>query len=166
MKKKQIICVIEFIFLALIIPKSVVAQSKIAKQRVKDIQETTLISYKTVRINNSQSTEDLMDGYNQPQNCTGKDSLLGDYNDPKSVAWLLQKIFNYIKVLGPFIVLVMSGIDFAKVVVMGDDDGMKKAQSKLITRLILAASLFFLPGLVSAMLELFGITSSGICGLQ
>ena len=96
----------------------------------------------------------------------GDNSILGSINDPNSVAYFLQIIFNWIKLIGPFIVIVMSGIDFAKVVVMGDDDGMKKAQNKLIIRLILAASLFFLPDLIGALLDLFNITSSGICGLQ
>lgn len=113
-----------------------------------------------------EGTDGWVEGYDQDQDCTGNDSILGSYDDEDSVAWLLQKLFNYLKLAGPFIVVVMSGVDFAKVVVTGDDDGMKKAQSKLITRLILAASLFFLPDLLSALLELFNITSSGICGLQ
>ena len=113
-----------------------------------------------------EGTEGWVEGYDQEQTCDGNDSILGSYDDEDSVAWLLQKLFNYLKLAGPFIVVVMSGVDFAKVVVTGDDDGMKKAQSKLITRLILAASLFFLPDLLSALLELFNITSSGICGLQ
>ena len=91
---------------------------------------------------------------------------MGSYDDEDSVAWLIQKLFGYVKIIGPFIVLVMSGIDFIKVIVTGDDDGMKKALSKLIIRIILAASLFVLPDLVSALLDLFNITSSGICGLQ
>lgn len=110
--------------------------------------------------------DEWLEDYNQNQDCTGDNSILGSYNDPNSVAYFLQIIFNWIKLIGPFIVVVMSGIDFAKVIVMGDDDGMKKAQSKLIIRLILAASLFFLPDLIGALLELFNITSSGICGLQ
>lgn len=110
--------------------------------------------------------DEWLEDYNQNQDCTGDNSILGSINDPNSVAYFLQIIFNWIKLIGPFIVVVMSGIDFAKVVVMGDDDGMKKAQSKLIIRLILAASLFFLPDLIGALLELFNITSSGICGLQ
>ncbi|MBQ3511888.1 MAG: hypothetical protein IJA30_06325 [Bacilli bacterium] len=110
--------------------------------------------------------DEWLEDYNQNQDCTGDNSILGSYDDPESVAYFLQIIFNWVKLIGPFIVVVMSGIEFAKVVVMGDDDGMKKAQNKLIIRLILAASLFILPDIVSAFLELFNITSSGICGLQ
>lgn len=134
---------------------------------LKDGQEKKASAYKAAYGNQlAQDTSGWLDGYDQQQDCSGHDSLLGSYNDEDSVAWILQKIFTYVKLIGPFIVVVASGVDFAKVIVMGDDDGMKKAQSKLIVRLILAASLFFLPDLVSAMLELFGITSSGICGLK
>lgn len=157
MKKKQTICLIAFIILALIIPSNVIAKEVTYKKEISSI---------VYLLEDTSNPDDWLDGYDQQQQCTGNDSLLGSYDDPDSVAWLLQKVFNYVKLLGPFIVLVMSGIDFAKVIVMGDDEGMKKAQSKLIVRLILAASLFFLPGIITALLEIFGITSSGICGLQ
>lgn len=96
-------------------------------------------------------------------NCVG---LLGDPNDSKSVAWLVQKILDYMRVIAPFIVVIMSGIDFAKVVIMSDDENMKKAQSKLITRLLLAGSLFFIVEIVRALLALFGLTTNPLCGIK
>ena len=101
--------------------------------------------------------------YDQPQNC---DSLLGSTSDEDSVAWLIQKILNYIQVLGPLLVVILSSIDFAKVIITSDDDAMAKATKKLTTRLILAASLFFLPILVSVLLNTFGITTNATCGLK
>lgn len=92
--------------------------------------------------------------------------ILGSVGDPESVAWLLDKIFGYVKVLGPFIVILMSGVELCKVIVTGDADGLKKAQSKLITRLILAGALFFLPTLIMAVLDLAGITSDATCVLN
>lgn len=109
--------------------------------------------------------EEWLEGYDQPQDC-GNNGILGNVNDENSVAWLLQKILNYLKIIGPFIVVVMSGIDFSKVIITSDDDGMKKAQKKLVTRLILAGSLFFLPQLVMALLDIFGLTSNATCGLR
>ena len=110
--------------------------------------------------------EQWLEDYNQNQNCSGDNSILGSYDDPNSVAYFLQIIFNWMKLIGPFIVVVMSGIEFTKIIVTGDEDGMKKAKNKLIVRLILVALLFFLPDLIKAFLELFNITSSGICGLN
>lgn len=137
---------------------------KVKGYDLTDGQETVAASYHGSL--GEPEMDEWLEDYNQNQDCTGDNSILGSYDDPDSVASFLQIIFNWVKLIGPFIVVVMSGIDFAKVVVMGDDDGMKKAQNKLIIRLILAASLFVLPDIVSALLELFNITSSGICGLQ
>lgn len=148
----------------------VLSTSKMKGYNLTDGQETAAKSYKGA-LGEKTKKEDLtknemdtwLNDYGKTQDCN---SLLGSTADENSVAWLIQQIFNYIKLLGPLIVVIMSGIDFAKVIVMGDDDGMKKAQSKLIIRLILAASLFFLPELIMALLDLFGITTNGICVLD
>ncbi len=104
--------------------------------------------------------------YNQEQTCEGDNSILGSVNDPNSVAWLLQQVLNYIKILGPILVVVLSSVEFAKVIVNGDDEAMGKAQRKLVTRIILAACLFFIPTIVEAALNLFGFTSDATCGIQ
>lgn len=98
------------------------------------------------------------------ENCG--DSLLGDPGDPNSVAWLLQQVLDFIKIVGPILVIVLSSIDFAKVIIKSDDEAMAKAQKKLITRLILAALLFFIPMMVTVLLDLFGLTSASTCGLN
>ena len=144
--------------------KYLLSTKKVKGYDLTDGQETASASYHSSL--GEPEMDEWLEDYNQNQDCTGKNSILGSYEDEESVAYLLQIIFKWVKLIGPFIVVVMSGIEFAKVVVMGDDDGMKKAQKNLIVRLILAASLFILPDIVSAFLELFNITSSGICGLQ
>lgn len=93
------------------------------------------------------------------------DSLLGDPDDKDSTAWLVQRIFNYIKIIGPILVIILSSVDFIGVIVKGDDEAMGKATKKLTTRLILAALLFFIPTLIEVILDVFGFTSS-TCGIQ
>ena len=93
-------------------------------------------------------------------------SLLGNPNDPDSVAWLLQTLLNYIKVLGPILVIVLSSVDFLKVIIKSDDDAMSAAGKKLGYRLILAGLLFFIPTIVQVLLGIFGITSDPTCGIQ
>ena len=75
-------------------------------------------------------------------------------------------MFNVIKIVGPVIVIVLSSIDFAKVIIKNDDEAMAKAQKKLIIRLILAASLFFIPLLVELALNIFGLTGSSTGGIK
>lgn len=110
--------------------------------------------------------DEWLKDYDQEQKCSGEDSLLGNPNDEDSVAWLLQQILNYLKVLGPMIVVIMSSVEFGKAIIQSDDETMAKAQKKLVYRLILAASLFFIPNLVTVLLTIFGITSDPLCGLE
>ncbi len=123
----------------------------------------------TEAAHNSEAVYHIVDTGYSPVALIGEscgDSLLGDPGDPNSVAWLLQQVLDFIKVVGPILVVILSSIDFAKVIIKSDDEAMAKAQKKLITRLILAALLFFIPMLVTVLLDLFGLTSSGTCGLN
>ena len=97
-------------------------------------------------------------------NC--KNTILGDPKNEDSVAWLLQQLLNYLRILGPMIILIMSAVDFAKAIVMGDDETMQKCYKKLIKRLLLAILLFFVPSLVTILLEIFGFVGDPICVLD
>lgn len=88
---------------------------------------------------------------NTPLGCVDKDT---------SVAWLLQKILDYIKILGPTIAVVLGSIDFAKAIIMSDEENMKKTEARFIKRMVAAAILFFIPMLVSILLEVVGLTGS------
>lgn len=118
-------------------------------------------------INSKDEIEDLTDDYNnEEQDCSGNNSILGDPEDEDSVAWLLQQALNYIKVIGPILVVILSSFDFLLVIVNSNEDAMKKAQKKLGYRLVLAALLFFIPVIVNVLLDIFGITSDPTCGLN
>lgn len=128
-------------------------------------------SFKVYAKENSKETAfsisnfNITDNLNIGASCTGSNAALGDVNDPDSVAWLLQKILNYLKIIGPFLVLVYSSIDFLKAMITSDDDSLKKATKNLSMRLILALALFLIPTLVSVMLNIVGLTSD-LCGLE
>ena len=104
--------------------------------------------------------------YNGAQGAACTDTILGDPSDSDSVAWLLQQIFNYLKILGPMVILVMSAIDFTKAIIAGDDETMQKCYKRLITRLILAVALFVVPTLVEVLLDAFGLTGGPVCVLN
>lgn len=119
---------------------------------------------------NSDPMDDLRQDLNSSKQITDCNSLLGDPSDPdyeESVAWLLQQILNYIKILGPILVVILSSMDFAKAIMMSDDENMKKAEKKLVIRLVLAVALFLVPTLVGVLLNIFGMTSDGqLCSLK
>lgn len=107
--------------------------------------------------------EDFNSSFGKVDEC---DAILGSTQDEESVAWLLQQVLNYIRILGPILVVILSSMDFAKSIMASDDDSMKKAQKKLMIRLILAVALFLVPTLVTVLLNIFGITTNETCGLQ
>lgn len=156
MKKSVLIVII--VLTMIVMPIKVSAMEIDYKNNLVQIMEK--------KTNNGTDTSNWGEGYNQEQKCSGDDSILGSVNDPNSVAWLLQQVLNYIKVLGPILVVVLSSVEFAKVIINSDDEAMGKAQKKLITRIILAACLFFIPTLVEAALDLFGFTSDATCGIE
>lgn len=93
-------------------------------------------------------------------------TLLGSPTDEKSVAWLVQHLLNYLKVLGPMIIIVLSGVDFIKAMISGDDESLQKSYKKLMQRLILALVLFSVPTLVTFLLNLFGFMGDPLCGIE
>ena len=119
-------------------------------------------SSQTTKGNNSNTNIDISQ-YNQSQNCN---TLLGNPSDSNSVAWLIDKILTYATIAGMGLVVVLSSMDFLKVITNGSDDEMAKASRKLAIRLLLAALLFFVPTLTNAMLAIFGLTSDSTCGIQ
>lgn len=106
-----------------------------------------------------------MDKYNQNHSC---ETILGSRDDPDyedSVLWIIDKALQVIQIGGPILVVILSSIDFARVVINGEDDAMAKAGKKLGIRLALAVALFFIPVLVNVVLDVFGLTGSS-CNLQ
>ncbi len=125
-----------------------------------DIQGFNSDSFVIYKLDDANS---MLNNFNADQDCSG---VLGNVDDEDSVAWLLQTILNFIRIIGPVIVVILSSIDFAKVIVTSDDDAMSKTKKKLMQRLILIFLLFFVPTLASVALNIFGITSDPTCGIS
>ena len=104
-----------------------------------------------------------LDGLNQAIECDG---LFANREEEGSVWWLLQTLLNYIKILGPILVVILSAVDFIKAVASSDEDAMKKAQHRLVIRLIAALALFLIPTFVQLILDLIGGLSDPTCLLK
>ncbi len=119
----------------------------------------------TVNNNSSNNQNNSVVGDENYSKC--KD-FLGDPTNSKSVAWLLQKLFNYVKVLGPILVILFSTLDFTKTILNSDEDAMKKSQKRLGIRLMCAVGIYFLPMIVTLIINLiFGTAdANAICGIR
>ena len=100
----------------------------------------------------------------------GEDIGSGDCGNPVScpdiinmeeghIGWILNTILNYIKIIGPILVVLLSAIDFIKAVVGTDEKAMKDAQSKLVIRLVATVCLFLVPTLIQLLLSFINATN-------
>lgn len=93
-------------------------------------------------------------------------SQLIDTKTEGSFGWLLQKLLNYIKIAGPILVVLLSALDFIKAIASSEEDAFKKAQSRLVIRLVAALALFLVPTFVELLLGLINGINDPSCGLK
>ena len=104
-----------------------------------------------------------LDGLNQKYDSC---SQLIDTKTEGSFGWLLQRLLNYIKIAGPILVVLLSALDFIKAIASSEEEAFKKAQSRLVIRLIAALALFLVPTFVELLLGLINGISDPTCGLK
>ena len=113
-------------------------------------------------------------GVNTFEDKSTLDNLNKEYNSCSQIinmsegkfGWILQKLLNYIKIAGPILVVLLSAVDFIKAMASSDENVFKKAQSRLMIRLIAALALFLVPTLVQLLLGLINGISDPTCGLK
>lgn len=167
MQHKIIISIIfSFMVITMLSPVNIEAKS-INKSKVKNTIIQTEYIHNFAKAKSSKKKKEKKEETTieaTVSSCTGNDSILGDVSDEDSVAWLVQKIFNYIKILGPSLTIILSSIDYIKVIVSSDEKQMSKVNSNFVKRMIAAVLLFFIPTLTSVIFGVFGITTD--CGIS
>ncbi len=125
--------------------------------------ETTINNYKNEAKEVQQEVEEKIRNAGWEE--LGQDVDDGMFNDPEldcpdiinmeegKLGWLLNTILNYIRIIGPVLVVLLSAIDFIRAVLGTDEKAMKEAQNKLIIRLVAAVALFLVPTLVQLLLS-------------
>lgn len=92
------------------------------------------------------------------------DTVLGDLEDSKSIAYLLQEIFKVMKFATPVLVLIFSIIDFIKSVTTQDKEILQKAIKRTIIRVIVGLVVFVIPSICNFIFNLLGWY--GTCGIK
>lgn len=88
--------------------------------------------------------------------------VFGDPSEETSTAWLIQKVVEYMRIIGILLVLALSGVDLIKGIILSDAESMKNIKNHLITRLLGIVLLFVLPAVIKVLLQAFGLYSG--CG--
>ena len=90
------------------------------------------------------------------------DELFGDKNDPDSLAYLINQVLLYVRIIVPILLILLGSLDFAKAVTAGKEDEMKKAQTTFVKRLIAGVAVFFAPVIVGLIMQLADIVWEGL----
>lgn len=89
--------------------------------------------------------------------------------DSEELRRLIKTIYNFIKILVPIMILVLSTLDFAKTIFSGKEDDMKKVTKRFVSRLVIVAIIFLFPILLKLLLtiayDIWGILSPDFCGI-
>ena len=96
-------------------------------------------------------------------------SLLGGDNVDNSLFELLHTIVLAVKIIVPIMLLALGSLDFAQAVFASNEDGVKKAQSKFIKRLVIAVVIFLIPSFLGVILRIansiWGNIDPTFCGI-
>ena len=84
------------------------------------------------------------------------------YIDPPSLAYLINSVLKYVRVIVPILIIVLGSLDFAKAATAGKADEMKKAQITFVKRLIAGIIIFFVPVIVNLIMWLADIVWDGM----
>lgn len=81
--------------------------------------------------------------------CSG---YFGSASEDGTLMNILVKIFRFIQISVPIILLVFTTLDFSKVVFGDSKDGMEKAKKNFGKRALIAVFIFFIPTLLEILL--------------
>ena len=99
-------------------------------------------------------------------NIEGTEVIAGECHFSDRIIKWIANIFKWIKYIAPVLVIIFGIMDFIKAIAAQNEDEMKKAQSRFIRRLIVAALVFIVPFLIEYILTAFKIvTDNPYCGI-
>ena len=80
-----------------------------------------------------------------------------DCNSISEIADLISTAYFIIEILALVLLVGLTILDYAKVILSGEQDEMKKSNKRLLTRLIIATLILLLPMLINLVLGIFHI---------
>ena len=84
---------------------------------------------------------------------------------PNDFYYMIQDLFNLIKIAAPALVIILSLIDYLGAIAKSNDDEVKKANKRTIKRVAIGLAIFFLPFILDIVFEIFGLVDASRCGI-
>ena len=94
--------------------------------------------------------------------CSG---LIGNPEDGSSFAYYLQTTLDFLKILGPVLIISMSIYDYIRAIPSGDKEALTKVNKKTIIRVIAGVGIFLAPTIIKALFSLLGVYGNSDCGI-
>ena len=88
------------------------------------------------------------------KNNAGKYKTDGTMIEPPSMAYLVDQVLGYVRIIVPVLIILLGTVDFARAATAGKEDEMKKAQTTFVKRLIAGIFVFLVPVLIDAIMWL------------
>ena len=88
--------------------------------------------------------------------------LFGSPSDENSLAYMINTVLGYVRVIVPILVITFGLFDLGKAVIASKEDEMKKAQATFIKRVIIGVVVFFVPFVVNIVMELADMVWEGM----
>lgn len=129
---------------------------------------TAYLATKTTKSNYEKQLVEMFAGGIGKTEIDGEDvevdcnAIFGSKDDPNSIRYLIDKILQYPRIIVPILVIIFGILDFAKAVIAGKEDDMKKAQKTFIKRLVIGVAFFFIPIFVDIIMDLADIVWEGL----
>lgn len=94
------------------------------------------------------------------------DALLGSPDNVGDVAYYLQQVLNFIRILGPVLIIALSIYDYTKALPSGDKEILSKVNKKTAIRISAGVAIFFAPIIIEALFKLLGLYDGVDCGIR
>ncbi len=110
---------------------------------------------------NKSNIQAIIDYGNSEDEKVGEDTTTCEQMISKEMRDFLVNLFWVISIIGILLLLVMTAIEFIKVVTGQDDEGIKKAFKHTIIRIVCVVILFSLPWIISAIIAVINNPATG-----
>ena len=81
-------------------------------------------------------------------------SIFGSKNDKDSIAYLVNEVMSYMRIIVPVLIILFGTIDFLKAVVAKNAEDMKKHTMTFVKRIIAGLIVFLAPVVVNVVMQL------------
>ena len=81
---------------------------------------------------------------------------------PASLAYLIDQVLTYVRIIVPILIILLGSLDLAKAVVASKEEQIKKARADFAKRVAMGVVIFFVPTLVNIIMKLADIVWEGL----